>query len=177
MISHNWEHNNYFKMEVTMNKKIRHLLFRIHSSYVTFYRMVKGAFDAALFQCLVYDMFVTHFIIIIKLEASTFPIVIISFHGCVADCTIIYYIHTYIHIFFNFDALVQGSEFESKGDKLSSSGETRIRNWAWSQAPNLQQTEGLLTNRLSYRWPVPMMSKYLAHLAPLPELVQPWLTP
>ena len=33
-----------------------------------------------------------------------------------------------IHIFcFNFDALAQGSDFESRGEKLSSSGETRIR--------------------------------------------------
>ena len=41
--------------------------------------------------------------------------------------------------------------FESKGDKLSSSAEGRIRTQSGSQTPNRQQTECQLTNRLSYR--------------------------
>ena len=62
-------------------------------------------------------------------------------------------IHTYIFFVFNFDALAQGCGFESKGDKLSSSGKTRIRSWAVSRAPNRQQTECLFTIGLSYRRP------------------------
>ena len=136
--------------------------------------------------------------------------------------------------------------FESKGDKLSSSAESRIRTWksqrhliasrlnAHSQTdwaiedqakklelnsssrrcsgtgkrysnrketsclpllragfeprgslkPNLQQTECLLTNQLSYRgsslktWTrqlVPMISKHSAHLTPLPLGIRTWL--
>ena len=73
--------------------------------------------------------------------------------------------------------------FESKGDKLSSSAESRIRTQG-SLKPNLQQTECLLTNRLSYRgsslktWtrqPVPMISKHSAHLTPLPFGIRTWL--
>ena len=35
--------------------------------------------------------------------------------------------HTYMFVFVRFDALTQASDFESKGDKLSSSAECRIR--------------------------------------------------
>ena len=66
--------------------------------------------------------------------------------------------------------------FESKGDKLSSSAECRIRTQGLRHFFR-QQTECLLTNRLSYRgssfktWnrqPVPMISKHSAHSTSLP---------
>ena len=43
------------------------------------------------------NLFITHFIIIIKSEVSTFPIVVIFFRGCVSEmvilCSVIYYIY------------------------------------------------------------------------------------
>ena len=70
------------------------------------------------------------------------------------------YTYTYIHIhrYIRPRILVlilmlsyrqQGSDLETKRDKLPFSGEARIPNSA-SQAPNRQQTECLLTNRLGY---------------------------
>ena len=73
--------------------------------------------------------------------------------------------------------------FDLKGDKLSSSAESRIRTRG-SQTPIGQQTECLLTNRLSYwasslkTWtqqPVPMISKHSAQLTPLPFGIGTWL--
>ena len=52
---------------------------------------------------------------------------------------------------FNFNSLAPASNFEWKGDKSSSSGETMIRSWV-SQAPIRQKHECLLTSQMSYKW-------------------------
>ena len=58
-------------------------------------------------------------------------------HTCMHACT---------HVCcFNFDAFAQGIDFESIGDKFSSSEQTRIQCWAAAQVSNRQQTKCLLT--------------------------------
>ena len=73
---------------------------------------------------------------------------------------------------------MKGNYFESKLNKLYAYDSN-----AGGQEPNiLQQTESLLTKRLSYAGPsditwtgqtIPIMSEHSAHLAPFPELNHP----
>ena len=63
---------------------------------------------------------------------------------------------------FDVDALACRSEFESKGDWMSSSGETRIRRLA-SQEPTREQTEILLTNFLTIEHQVKNLTKKSIH--------------
>ena len=103
------------------------------------------------------------------------------------DPTAIWYSHLAlaIYIFFvvNFDALAQASDFHSKGDKLSSSAECRIRTHRVSETqssadwmPADKPTElSRIKLKTWTRQPVPMISKHSAHLTPLPFGIRTWL--
>ena len=73
--------------------------------------------------------------------------------------------------------------FESKGDKLSSSAESRIRTQEISDTyspadwmPADKPTEpSRITLKTWTRQPVPMISKHSAHLTPLPFGIHTWL--
>ena len=95
-------------------------------------------------------------------------------------------IHTYINTYMfvvNFDALAQASDIRIERRQVV------ILCWMQdsnprSQTPIRQQTECMLTNRLSYRgpsyktWtrqPVPMISKHSAHSTSLPVGFRTWL--
>ena len=91
-------------------------------------------------------------------------------------------IHTYMFVVVNFDALAQASDIriERRQVFLYWMQDSNPR----SQPPIRQQTECLLTNRLSYRgsnqksWtrqPVPMISKHSAHPTSLPVGFRTWL--
>ena len=92
------------------------------------------------------------------------------------------YIHTYIFVV-NFDAQAQASDIRIERRQvvfLCCMQDSNPR----SQTPIRQQTECLLTNRLSYRgstyktWtrqPVPMISKHSAHSTSLPVGFRTWL--
>ena len=73
--------------------------------------------------------------------------------------------------------------FESKGDKLSSSAESRIRTQRvsdtyspadWMPADKLTELSRIKLKTLT-RQPVPMISKHSAHLTPLPFGIRTWL--
>ena len=79
----------------------------------------------------------------------------------------------------NFDALA----FESKGDKLSSSAESRIRTHQglrhqspadWMPADKLNELSRIKLNTWT-RQPVPMISEHSAHSIPLPFGIRTWL--
>ena len=94
------------------------------------------------------------------------------------------YIHTYMFAAVNFDALAQARDFESTGDKFSSSAQCRIR---------AQGLRHQIAGRLNARWqtdwaiedqaekitwtrqPVPMISEHSAHSTLLPVGFRTWL--
>ena len=93
------------------------------------------------------------------------------------------YIHTYIFVVVNFDALAQASDIRIERRQVVFLCWRQDSN-PRSQIPIHQQTECLLTNRLSYRgssyrtWtrqPVPMISKHSAHSTLLPIGFRTWL--
>ena len=102
-------------------------------------------------------------------------------HACMHACT---HIHTYIHTYILISMLWHRQAiFESKGDKLSSSAECRIRTQRVSETqssadwmPADKSTE-LLRIKLKTltRQPVPMISKHSANLTPLPFGIRTWL--
>ena len=67
-----------------------------------------------------------------------------------APCTNVCYIHTYIFVVFNFDALAQASDIQIKRRQVVFLCWMQDLN-PGSQTPNRQQTECSLTNRQSYR--------------------------
>ena len=92
------------------------------------------------------------------------------------------YIHTYMFAVVNFDALAQASDIRIERRQVFFLCWMQDSN-PRSQTPIRQQTECLLTNRLSYRgssktWtrqPVPMISKHSAHSTSLPVGFRTWL--
>ena len=91
------------------------------------------------------------------------------------------YIHTYMFVVVNFDALAQASDIRIERRQVVFLCWMQDSN-PRSQTPIRQQTECLLTNRLSYRgssyktWqPVPMISKHSAHSTSLPVGSRTWL--
>ena len=95
-----------------------------------------------------------------------------------------YQMETYI--FVNFDALAQASDFRIEGRRVVFVW--LIQDWnPWSPTPNRQQTECLLTNRLSYRGSsqknlkstarpyAVMISEHSTTLTPLPVGFRTWL--
>ena len=90
----------------------------------------------------------------------------------------------YIYLLLDFDsALVQGIDFESKGDKLLSSAECKSRTFeVWDTKlladwmPTHKPAELLRIKLKTWtQQPVPMMSEHSAHLTSLLELVHPWI--
>ena len=74
--------------------------------------------------------------------------------------------------------------FESKGDKLSSSVECRIRTHRvsetqfsadWMPADKPTELSRIKLKKTWARQPVPMISKHSAHLIPLPFVIRTWL--
>ena len=74
--------------------------------------------------------------------------------------------------------------FESKGNKLSSSAESRIRTQRvsdtyspadWMPADKPTELSRIKLNKTWTRQPVPMISKHSAHLTPLPFGIRTWL--
>ena len=94
------------------------------------------------------------------------------------------YIHTYMFVVVNFDAMAQASDIRIERRQVVFLCCEQDSNPSGSQTPNRQQTECSLTNRLSYRgssyktWtrqPVPMISEHSAHLTPQPFGIRTWL--
>ena len=114
----------------------------------------------------------------------------ICMHACIYTYihthTYIYtYIHTYIHTCLLLISMLwhRQANFESKGDKLSSSAECRI----WTQGLRHQvdsrldaswQTNWAIEHQAKKTWtrqPVPMISEHSAHSTPLPVVVLTWV--
>ena len=95
------------------------------------------------------------------------------------------YIHTYIHTYLLLISMLWHRQaiFESKGDKLSSSAECKIRTQRVSETqsstdwmPADKPTElSRIKQKTWTRQPVPMISKHSAHLTPLPFGIRTWL--
>ena len=96
------------------------------------------------------------------------------------------YIHTYIHTYLLLLIAMlwhRQASFESKGDKLSSSAESRIRTQGVSETqssadwmPADKPTElSRIKLKTWTRQPVPMISKHSAHLTPPPFGIRTWL--
>ena len=110
-------------------------------------------------------------------------------HPCIHTCihsSIHPYIHTYIHTYLLLLISMlwhRQAIFESKGDKLSSSAESRIRTQGVSETqssadwmPADKPTElSRIKLKTWTRQPVPMISKHSAHLTPLPFGIRTWL--
>ena len=98
-------------------------------------------------------------------------VIYICIYTCMHTCihTYIYaYIHTYIFVVVNFDALAQASDFPNRKETSC----LPLLNAGFEPKPNFQQTECLLTNRLSYRgssWKLELNSPSLCWLAFAPD--------
>ena len=118
------------------------------------------------------------------------PFTFVSFANTTVLCRHIYmYIHIYVYIYIYTCLLLASMPwhrqaiFESKGDKLSSSAECKIRSWEVSDTnspahrmPTHKHTE---LSRIKLKpWtqqPVPMMNELSAHLTSLPIGFRTWL--
>ena len=110
-------------------------------------------------------------------------------HACIDACTCMdthTYSHTYIHICLLLIPMIwnRQANFESKGDKLFSSAERRIRTQGLrhqiaSRLNARWQTDWAIEDQAKKTWTrqsIPMISEHSAHSTPLPVVFRTWLS-